>query len=84
VEHKPSIKENLHLEEKKEKKQVRSSGPSSVKMPAKVKVVRSDEHSGTVYLSVAKDTAASMYYVQYCQSNPADETSWIDGAQSDN
>jgi len=83
LENKPSIRENLHLEEKKEKKPYRSSGPSGVKMPTKVKVVRSDEHSGIVYVSVAKDAAASMYYVQYCQSNPADETSWIDGAQSD-
>jgi hypothetical protein len=83
VENKPSIRENLHLEEKKEKRQLKSSGPAGVKMPVKVKVHRSDDHSGTVYISLSKDPYASMYYVQYCQTNPADEASWADGAQSD-
>lgn len=83
LENKPSIRENLHLEEKKEKKQVRNSGSGGVKMPANVKVHRSDEHSGTVYISVPKDSFASIYYVQFCQDNPADEASWSDGGQSD-
>lgn len=83
VENRASIRENLPLEEKKEKKQVRTTGAGSVKMPTKVKIARSDEHSGKVFINVGRDPYASMYYVQYCQNNPADESSWIDGAQGD-
>jgi len=83
VENKPSIRANLLLEEKKEKKPVRSSAPAVVTTPTKIKVMRSDAHSGTAYINVSRVIFASMYYVQYCQDNPADEASWIDGAQSD-
>jgi len=83
VENRSSIRENLHLEEKKEKKQLKASGAGAVKMPTKVRVVRSDAHSGTVYINIGRDPAASMYYVQYCQNNPSDENSWIDGVQGD-
>lgn len=83
VENKPSVREGLHLEEKKEKKQIRNAGATGVKAPAKVKVKRSDNHSGTVYIDVPKDPHASMYYVQYCQTNPADEASWGAAEQSD-
>ncbi|GFO58162.1 hypothetical protein GMST_04870 [Geomonas silvestris] len=83
VENRTSIRENLPLEEKKEKKQVRASGAGSVKMPTKVRVTRSDLHSGTVFINIGRDAYASMYYVQYCQDNPTDENSWIDGVQGD-
>lgn len=83
VENKPSIRENLHLEEKVEKKPVKASGAGVVKMPTKVKVTRSDSHSGTVFVNIARDPYASMYYVQYCQNNPSEESSWIDGIQGD-
>lgn len=83
VENKPSIRANLLLEEKKEKKSARHTLPAVMTTPTKVKVARSDEHSGIAYISVPRVRLASMYYVQYCQDNPADEASWIDGAQSD-
>lgn len=84
LENKPSIRANLPLEEKKkEKKSVRSGAQAGITTPTKVKITRSDEHSGTAYVGVARIFGASMYYVQYSQGNPADETAWIDGGQSD-
>jgi hypothetical protein len=82
VENNPAIRANLPLEEKKEKKMVRISHAAGVTTPTNVKVKRADEHSGTVYISMAKIPGASMYYAQY-RHNSADEASWIDGPQSD-
>jgi hypothetical protein len=83
VENKPSIRGNLPIEEKKGRKTVRSSLSAAVTAPLNPKVKRSDEHSGTAYINVGRVPYASMYFVQYCQDNPADEASWIDGGQSD-
>lgn len=83
LEKKPSIREGLHLEEKKEKKAVKPAAATGIKTPTNLRVKRSDDHTGTVYISVARDPSASMYYAQYCQDNPTDESSWVDGKQSD-
>lgn len=84
LENKPAIRANLLLEDKKEKKVVRNTLPVvSAAPPTNVKVKRSDDHSGTVYVSVTCVLYASMYYVQICQDNPTDEASWMDAAQSD-
>jgi hypothetical protein len=83
LEDRPSIRGNLPLEEKKHKKPVRSSGSGFVTAPTNLKVKRSDEHSGIVYLSVERIPLASMYFAQYCQGDPTDEASWTDGGQSD-
>lgn len=83
LENKPSIRQNLPIEEKKERKAARSSLTAGVVAPSKGRVKRSDDHSGTIYISVGKVPNASMYFVQFCQDNPADEASWVDGGQSD-
>lgn len=85
LENNPAIRENLPLEEKKEKARVKHTGTGSVTKPSKVKVKRGEDHSGIGYITVPRDPFASMYYVQYCPQglNPSDESSWVDGAQSD-
>ncbi|GFO56960.1 hypothetical protein GMSM_39670 [Geomonas sp. Red276] len=84
VENRPSVRGNLHLEEKKrEKKLLKNPAPLGVTAPTTPKVKRSDNHSSIVYVSVGRILMASMYYVQICQGDPTDQSAWVDAAQAD-